>query len=286
MTVQYGGNPLLLADAETKLAALGPYRERLVLGPLPAGTEAVPAVAYLEPPTLLSAIEKTAAALGTGNMRVAASLWSKKYNAAVLRGVLAAMTLTGVGLNASVTNTSILLGDGEPKTLVVHGLSDAVLLGERFREQNMDCCDHLFQDRLGQLHKTVLCSLFPNHLALLIRQVERLTGLSRSILWGNAGNLCAHLYDKLDEWPGARVAAREDRVALLEQAVSPVFGGRNPLYRPVRYVRLSEPELPPTVAVRYTCCQRYRLAGVNPCYTCPRLTDAERIAIMKQMAPE
>jgi ferric iron reductase protein FhuF len=263
--------------------ALGPYRERLVTSALADDTTLLPALAYLDPGTLLAAIDRVRAWYGTPDPRVAASLWNKHYNAAVLPGILAAMTLTGVGLNTTITNAGIVLRDGVPMTLRLDSLAEATVFLPRFPGMLRDCDGRSLRN-VQDLHQMVLTGLFREHLQLIIDRLADLTRLSKKILWDNAGNLCADLYERIAASYDALAAVAEDRRVLLEILESLVIGQRNLLHQSVGYQRLATPGMPATVRVRRTCCLRYRSPESEPCYACPLLTTSERIAVMKQHA--
>ncbi len=272
------------SDLETLLApfqpALGPYRERFAVSPVGDGVELVPAAALLERPTLSAAVERARQVYQAPDLRVAASLWNKHYNAALLPGVLSAMTLLGVSVNAAIANTSIVLRDGLPIALWVHDLSDLAVY--RHRLPHPICCFNREHQSVLDLQRAVLARLVHGHLALVIDRLHGLARVPREILWGNAGNLCADLYERIAACNGVGEAAAEDRRALLDLPTSVVLGDPNPLYRSVRYEQPEESGLIGASRVRRTCCLRYRLPDSDPCYVCPLLTSTERAALVKQ----
>lgn len=261
-------------------SALGPYRDRLAVFPSGGGVELVPAVAYLEQRTLLAAVERVRKAYQAPDLRVAASLWNKHYNAAILPGVLSAMTLLGVSLNAAITNVSIVIRDGLPAALHVHNLAETAVYPGR-----LPCPSLRFGRELQsvmELQRTVFTGLVHGHLALVVDRLHGLARVPREILWGNAGNLCADLYERIAASPEVGAAVAEDRRALLELRMNGVMAGPNPLYQSVRYEYPGDPSIASATRVRRTCCLRYRLPDSNPCYVCPLLTRDERIALVKQ----
>ncbi|HEU4792533.1 MAG TPA: siderophore-iron reductase FhuF [Nitrolancea sp.] len=273
-----------LGDLEALFApfqsALGPYRERLAVFPSGGGVELVPAVAYLEQRTLLAAVERVRKAYQAPDLRVAASLWNKHYNAAILPGVLSAMTLLGVSLNAAITNVSIVLRDGLPAALHVHNLAETAVYPGR-----LPCPSLRFGRELQsvmELQRTVFTGLVHGHLALVVDRLHGLARVPREILWGNAGNLCADLYERIAACRSIGEAVAEDRRALLELPTSAATAGPNPLYQSVRYEQPDDSGLTTATRVRRTCCLRYRLPDSNPCYVCPLLTKSERIGLLKQ----
>lgn len=261
-------------------SALGPYRDRLAVFPSGDGVELVPAVAYLEPRTLLAAVERVRKAYQAPDLRVAASRWNKHYNAALLPGVLSAMTLLGVSLSAAIKNVSIVLRDGLPVALQIHNLAETAVYPGR-----LPCPGLRFGRELQsvmELQRTVFTGLVHGHLALVIDRLHGLSRVPREILWGNAGNLCADLYERIAACREVEVAVAEDRRALLELPMSGVMAGPDPLYQSVRYEHADGSCLTRATRVRRTCCLRYRLPDSSPCYVCPLLTSDERIALVKQ----
>jgi ferric iron reductase protein FhuF len=274
------------SDLATILApyspVLGPHRERLTVSTLTDDADLVPAIAYLTPGTLLAAIEQVRARFGAPDPRVAASLWNKHYNAAVIPGILAAMTLTGIGLNAAITNVTIVLRDGLPMGSRLHHLADTAIYPPRFPSTISNPFGRLVHN-IPDLHNMVLTNLLQENLQLIIDRLSHLTRISKNILWDNAGNLCADLYERIAGCSNGH-AVLEDRRALLETPEIASVGLRNPLYQSVRYERLVGSGVPSAIRVRRSCCLRYRLGEQEPCYVCPLLTPSERIAAMKQRA--
>ncbi len=261
-------------------SSLGPYRDRLAVSPVRDEVELVPAAALLEQPTLSAAVERARQVYQAPDLRVAASLWNKHYNAALLPGVLSAMTLLGVSVNAAVANTSIVLRDGLPMALWVHDLTDIAVY--RHRLPRPICCFDREHQSVLDLQRAVLARLVHGHLALVIDRLHSLARVPREILWGNAGNLCADLYERIVAGGGGEEAVAEDRRALLESPTSVAMTGPNPLYRSVRYEQPDDSSLTRASRVRRTCCLRYRLPDSDPCYICPLLTRDERATLVKQ----
>lgn len=258
------------------------YRERLALPPLPPDVEVVPATALREADFLIATIQRAAEPWQAPNLRVATALWNKHFNAAVLSGPLAAMTLVGLGLDASLDNSCLILRDGLPKALLPVSLASAVVHTPRLPDGWHGALAERTIDDLSAFRRHVLTRLLNQHLAPMIERLHVVTRLSPKIMWGNAGNLCAHLYETLAEHPRGATAA-DDRAFVLDAPYSEVLARPNPLYQSVQSLPLAEPDLPPTVRVRRTCCLRWRLPDGLFCYVCPCLTHDERLALMRQM---
>jgi ferric iron reductase protein FhuF len=240
---------------------LGVYGERWSLV-APHDHLVVPAAQFLDTGTLSRTLRGVAEHLGTSNLRAVASLWHKHYTTTLLRPILAAMTLAGVGLDGAITNVSVALDkSGLPKRLILHDTTAIVT--------------HSRQD----LQRFTLDNVRERHLALLIDQLRAVTGVSRRILWTNVANLVADLYDGLTRRPEVSTAA-EDRQALLDSPVDLLTGGVNPLHNLVSYQPIDVPGLPEAARCRQACCERHLLPGYKPCYTCPRLSLEQRIAAL------
>lgn len=248
--------------------SLAPYADRLLLTAPPAGAELVPAAAFTNAEQIRCYVERYAAGLGAEDLRAAASVWNKQYNAAVLMGTLTAMTLGGIGLDARLQNASIQLQDSIPRAMLLHDLTGSVIGG----------------GQRADLYRVICGGAFAGHLAPVIDALYQAFGISRRILWGNVGNLVADMFDKWAAMPEVPAAVLEDRLFLLEKADSPLLPGkRNPLCGCVRYEELGEPDLPAIVRVRHTCCQKNRLPGGKACSTCPLVTREERVAILREL---
>jgi ferric iron reductase protein FhuF len=261
-------------------SALGPYRDRLAVSPVGDGVDLIPAAALLDQQTLLATVERASDVYQAPDLRVAGSLWNKHYNAALLPGVLAAMTLFGVSVNAAIANTSIVLRGGLPTALWVHDVADVGVYPHRLPRPRTGFAREYRS--VPDLQRAVLSALVHGHLDLVIDRLHGLVRVPREILWGNAGNLCADLYDRIAACSEVGEAAAEDRRALLELPASAAMVGPNPLYRSVRYEQAEDSSLTRANRVRRTCCLRYRLPDSDPCYVCPLLTRDERVALVKQ----
>ncbi len=258
------------------LPNLGPYTGRVLLGPLSEG-DLVPAGAFTQPVWLEAAVQVMAGRMGTEDLRVAASLWSKQYFAAASMGALALTALHGIGLDMAPENIDILLKDGVPRAAVVRDTASAV----RYFPRGAGVADVGSPGDLESLHRTVFISLFEGHLAPVIQALSSLSGASKAVLWGNLGNLVADVFDTLAATGLAPDAVGLDRRLLLESPSAVGLGDPNPLYGGVEYVALCEPDLPALVRVRRTCCQKH-MTKAGPCTTCPRLSVAERVALLRE----
>lgn len=94
-------------------------------------------------------------------------------------------------------------------------------------------------------------------------------------MWGNGGNLCAYLYQKLSHCPGGTIPSQEDKAAIFHQRSSPTGNGRNPLYQTMIF-KDSE-----SLTLRRICCLLFRLpAGEGYCGNCPLIRE-QSLACLK-----
>lgn len=270
--------PFRQSDLETVLrpyqTLLGPYADRVCIAPLSAGIDTIPAAAFLEVPTLRSALQAAAEQWRAPDICVAASLWNKYYNAAVVPGVLAAMTLGGIGLDGSIANTSILLEHGLPKALLLHDARGYVYR-PRLAPALISSGRGEPVAALPELYEVVIAGAFERHIRPMIERLHALTRLSRQILWGNVANLCADLYDRLELEPALASIACADRSLLLDCDECPGLSGANPMCGTVCYERSAGSAV--MSRMRQRCCLRYRLPEGTSCQKiCPLRHNEER----------
>ncbi|MFP4099137.1 siderophore-iron reductase FhuF [Coleofasciculus sp.] len=269
---------------QANLTQLSPYldkflQNRLLLTPPPGTVEVVTASNYLAPKRLQDSLEAFATASGIPNLTVATSLWNKNYNNALIPAVLPAMTLLGIGLEASLENVSIVLKDKTPEAILLHRLDGAVVYPPRFGKGKVLNLPTVTE--LSQLHAFVFTSLF-DHLRFLNKQVNAITGLPRSVMWGNTGNVCDYLYQELSNCPGAFTATQEDRAMIFEQSRNPAGTGRNPLYRTIVYESMDDLRFSKPVTIRRVCCLLFRMpASEGYCGNCPLMSQEERLVRLK-----
>lgn len=126
-----------------------------------------------------------------------------------------------------------------------------VLLSER------DLLDHV-REALAGTHMPALISALR---ALRMRRGKR-------ALWGAGTDVCAEAFMSVGQSLGREVEALDFAEELLS--------GPPPLSGPTNFFVLERDDEKRTSRVRNTCCLYYKL-GNGPCFTCPRLTDEERL---------
>ena len=103
--------------------------------------EVIPATRLLDPAFIRSLLAEWGINLGAENVKIEASLWTKYYITTVFPLVLGAMSLAGVGIDASLANTKLVMGRtagnkkmdglGYPIRVIFEDISGAVVYEPR-----------------------------------------------------------------------------------------------------------------------------------------------------------
>ena len=301
------------ASLQDRLARYSPYineflQNRLLFASPSESAIVIPAKDYFTPEYLQPSLEAFAQISQIPNLTVATSLWNKNYNNALIPAVLTPMTLLGVGLNVSIENVSLVLQGETPEAIILHNLEGSVIYPPRFGQQSViplsksqvradppfaplnkggwgdryvapiiqnGMTNCFTVSELSQLHEFVFQSLF-SHLRFLIKQVNALTRLPRSVMWGNVGNICNFLYSELANCPNLKTATETDRQTIFEQSHNLGNSKRNPLYQTITqqsHLNFTEP-----ITIRQVCCLLFKKPNSNYCGNCPLMTPEERLA--------
>lgn len=103
--------------------------------------------------------------------------------------------------------------------------------------------------------------LVEEHLPPVIDSISRVSGLTRRVLWSNAGNLFENVISRCSGVLGeAHVGVRHGREMLARRRLA--AGGTNQLAEPVRYPSNG-------TRLRRVCCLRYLIPSLPYCGTCP-----------------
>lgn len=229
--------PLFIADFEH-------YRDALVLPEDPR--VGVPLRTFLTGEYLNEVLTRFGTAYPGSDPRGLASIWSKYYFIKLIPPVVAASLILDQRLPLSLDHLQLILDEG--------GLPAAFKLahsGQRWTPTPADAFER-FDDLLEQ------------HLRPFIDALARHVRLSPKVLWSNAGNYFEWLLGVLENaMPHADVSHGHH---LLDARHLP-DGRRNPLYQPVRYIKVEgQDELK---RQRRVCCIRYRVNGLDYCANCP-----------------
>ncbi|HEV2512924.1 siderophore-iron reductase FhuF [Bosea sp. (in: a-proteobacteria)] len=109
--------------------------------------------------------------------------------------------------------------------------------------------------------------LMDNHLVPVIAALATVSGVSRKVLWSNAGNMFDFIVRRVEQAVGSRQPVA-DALALMATRRLP-DGRPNPLFDPVRY----PDDRDGPKRLRRVCCIRYLIPELGYCSTCP-LPDA------------
>jgi ferric iron reductase protein FhuF len=252
-------------------------QHRLWFAPPAAADEVILAKAYWASCRFHHDLECFAQARGIPDLAIAAWLWNKNYNHALIPAVLPAMTALGVGLDVSLENVSLVLKDKIPQSVMLNYLQESVLYLPRWSKPPVSSLQTVGE--LSELYRVVLRSLF-EHLNTAIAQINQLTRLPKSVMWGNTGNVCDYLYEELANCPGAAIAAQIDRAMLFEQSANPAGAGRNPLYQTVICKTAEYADGSAPITLRRTCCLLFRMPNSHYCGNCPLKNRADRGSIL------
>lgn len=247
--------------------------------------EVIPATRLLDPAFIRSLLAGWGVTLGADNLKIEASLWTKYYVTTVYPLVLGAMSLAGVGIDASLANTKLVMsrtagtkkmdGLGYPIRVIFEDVSGAVVYRPRCEVPELAQAARPVGS-LPELHRAVFQSLFEEHITPLFDRWQAVTGVSKKILWGNLGVGIYSFYSFLAETLDCPAAHTEDGPALLDTVENELIApGRNPLYQPI----LLRPSLDPNdsnlMQLRTTCCLWYKVPQAEKCHSCPLIKPGE-----------
>ena len=175
--------------------------------------------------------------------RAVATQWSKHYFSRIMTPILAAAILVDWRLPLHLETTALNTdADGEIAGLRVSSFGEAVAPStgiERFS------------------------FLTAVHLPGVVDAISEASGLSRHVLWSNAGNLFDGVARRLEAVAPNGSPGIRDALALMETSHLD-DGTRNPLFRPVLYLDDAR-----TLRKRRVCCARYLIPSLGLCRTCP-----------------
>lgn len=229
--------PLFIADFQH-------YRDVLVL---PDDSRVgAPLRTFLAGDHLSDVLSRLGAAYPGSDPRGLASVWSKHYFIKLIPPVVAASLILQHRLPLQLDHLQLILDDA--------GLPAAFKLphpGQRWPSGPADAFAR-FDD------------LLEGHLTPFIEAIAAHARISPKVLWSNAGNYFEWLLGVLaNAMPQADLSHGHQ---LLNAQYRP-HGRRNPLYQPVRYVKVEGQS--ESKRQRRVCCIRYRVTGLDYCGNCP-----------------
>lgn len=229
--------PLFIADFDH-------YRDVLVLPDDPR--VGVPLRTFLTSEYLDEVLTRFGSAYSDSDPRGLASIWSKYYFIKLIPPVVAASLILDQRLPLHLDQVQLILNDDSLPAgfKLPHA-------GQRWRPTPADAFERFDE-------------LLEHHLRPFIEALARHVRLSPKVLWSNAGNYFEWLLGVLaTAMPHADLTHGHQ---LLNAQLLP-DGRRNPLYQPVRYLKVEGQES--LKRQRRVCCIRYRVNGLDYCGNCP-----------------
>lgn len=234
-----------------------------------AASGTIDARRLIETTVLRTLLSEHAARWPDGDARAAASVWTKAYFRTLIPSVIVPV-VAGVPLDASAASCTLMLEGPVPTAVAVKTLSGPW---------------DLPGPPTGPAALRSYGGLLSDHVAPLAFAIRDLTGLSPRVVWSNAGNLIAYLYRELASLPGLSFVARAHNDHVLGMRHTPWFPKGNPLFDPVRMIRVTSGNRTADIHCRRVCCLRDRL-GDTLCTSCPRLSDADRRALVDRLSTD
>jgi ferric iron reductase protein FhuF len=177
-----------------------------------------------------------------GDRRAVASLWAKQHFATLLPPFLAITLLAEQDIDVGLAAIGCSFSE--------EGVTQSIHLADAGRPARPNDAFERFQP------------LMDRHLTPMIAALAAASGVSRKVLWSNAGNMFDFIVRRIERVVGARPPVA-DALALMAAKRLP-DGRPNPLYDPVRY---SSGEV--AARMRRVCCIRYLIPELGYCSTCP-----------------
>ncbi|TDR85224.1 siderophore-iron reductase FhuF [Enterovirga rhinocerotis] len=175
---------------------------------------------------------------GETDPRAVVAIWSAWYFTAVLPGIL--------GLN--------LFADAEPDLRL-----DALrfIVADDHRVEAVRVQGGL-RDLSVERGPARFEPLIRDHIAPFVELVARRGGVSRRVVWSNAGNTFDAFLRKCAPWAETRLAYHDARLLLASRTIAQ---DRNPLFEPIRMIDGRR--------VRRVCCMRFLVPEGRLCAACP-----------------
>ncbi len=213
------------------------------------------ATCFLNEKEMKDFLEERLRVIGTSNLKVAASLFMKRYAFVAAMGLLS-MTYWNRRLNLSPYN--LMISDGENNGLWLPNffLKDPTIYTFTSEEEKREYIKFIFR----------------NHLNRVVQIIKKTTNISALILWENIAVYIFWIYenDTYIQNEGNKQTRDKDFHLLLQETNRHLFGGyhNNPLSR---FYRHNIEDFPDKIRVRKTCCLSYMLENGERyrCKTCP-----------------
>lgn len=221
---------------------------RLVFEPRP---DSLSLAQILQPQRQAAIIDAFCREHGTTPAIAVMSIWSKWFFGMVLPPYISASIALGCTPPCGIDDISLLLhDDGKIAAAVVSGEAPPL-------DMQRSACP------LDPLVDTLV--------APFIERYHQHTGVTKRVLWSNAGTLIEGVIRHLE-----KIGCRPDLIAACDAYLAQAHlpdGTRNPLHLPVVYLDIPGE----TGRRRRICCLRYMLPDKKLCCACPRDGTAARI---------
>ncbi len=199
--------------------------------------------ALLDAAMLADIVARFEAKFGAADRRAILSMWSLIYFSTALPPLLAANILLGVEPALGLDRVTFIIA---PNFRI-----DALRIGAEVRRLDDAPAGFRFDRLIG------------DHLVPFIDLVADRVGVTRRVLWSNAGNVFEAFCALLERAAGSRAGLDDARDLLARPSLA--CGARNPLFAPVRYVADRR--------VRRVCCLKYLIPEQKLCGVCPLPAD-------------
>lgn len=146
-------------------------------------------------------------------------LFFEKYTTVVLSGVIPLMTRYGIGLEAHLQNTLIVLKDWEPVKVVIRDLGGVRIDTTRLERKGFygsyfPGSATINPDEVGMQNK-VIHTVFQSHIGELIYYLAKKYGVSEQYLWDIVKKVCTDLFQELKKDESIHANIESDKAALL-----------------------------------------------------------------------
>jgi ferric iron reductase protein FhuF len=207
----------------------------------------VPVSDLTQPDCLSAVLDRFTTLYPHPEPRAVASQWSKIYFSKLIVPSVAASLMLDWLLPLDVDKTGILLDElGRPEAF-------------RLAHAGLAITPQTAEERFS--------FVINNHIAPVIGAIARVSGLSRKVLWSNAGNIFENVVGYCEKSAPATGSIGQAREFLAARRRSD--GEANPMFEPVRYFELDGAR----VRKRRVCCIRYLVPSLGYCKTCPLMKD-------------
>lgn len=256
----------------------------------PEGVEVVPGASLLDPATLRDHVTRFGERIGTADLRIAGVHWLGQLGYALLPPIEIAMTRSGIGLDASLSNIGILQPNGQPAEIMINDLSNTIVLPERYSGSLPLAQIGTPIDSAEALRHFVLTGLFGHTFRPLIERIHDFSGVSPKVMWGQVAYEADLFFGQLFRAaPELQTAAwEEDRAAFFQRHEWDLSDGPSPLYGPTRTTLTVDPESgeEKSRTLRSTCCLIYQVPTGRMCGACPLAPKRDTVAEKRATAGE